>query len=209
MIRHRGFPGIAFGEAKDHDPRKDVDARRAVSEMLGISSAWSTIDQVHGSRVVVANAPGHLGEADGIVTRIPSLPIAIATADCVPLVMIGSASVAVVHAGWRGVAVGVVHEASRMMNEAGDEILGAVIGPHIGPCCYEVGSEVIDSIGGYARTTSWGSLSVDLGAAIRAQLPGVRMGENSPCTMHDRRFNSFRENKTPQRQVTLAWIPQD
>jgi copper oxidase (laccase) domain-containing protein len=96
-----------------------------------------------------------------------------------------------------------------MMNEAGDEILGAVIGPHIGPCCYEVGSEVVDSIGGYARTTSWGSLSVDLGAAIRAQLPGVRMDENSPCTMHDRRFNSFRENKTPQRQVTLAWIPQD
>lgn len=208
MIRAPGFPGVAFGEAEDGDPRGDPDARGAVSDELGISDEWVLVDQVHGSRVVRATGPGHLGEADGIFTRIPWLPIAIATADCVPVVMIGSDSVGVIHAGWRGVATGIIREANRVMHQAGDDVLEAVIGPHIGPCCYEVGDEVVASIGGYAETTSFGSRSVNLAAAIRDQLRGVDVRDVAACTMHDSRFNSFRENATPLRQVTVAWIPQ-
>jgi YfiH family protein len=208
MIRPQGFPGIAFGEAVDGDPRDDLAARSAVSDELGISAEWVLVDQVHGSRVVVATGPGHLGPADGIITRVPWLPIVVATADCVPVVIIGRDSVGIIHAGWRGVAAGIVQGASRTIHHAGDEVLEAVIGPHIGPCCYEVGDEVVASIGGYAETTSAGSRSVDLAAAIRDQLSGVDVHDSSPCTMHDSRFNSFRENATPLRQVTVAWIPQ-
>jgi YfiH family protein len=209
MIRTRGFPGIAFGEANDGDPRRDLAARTAVSDALGISDEWVLVDQVHGSRVVVATGPGHLGPADGIVTRVPELPVVIATADCVPVVMIGKDSVGVIHAGWRGVAAGIVPEASRIMRHAGDEVLKALIGPHIGPCCYEVGDEVVASIGGYEESTTSGSRSVNLAAAIRHQLSGVDVRDASACTMHDNRFNSFRDNATPRRQVTVAWIPQD
>ena len=209
MIRTRGLPGVAFGEADDGDPRRDLAARTTVSATLGISDEWALVDQVHGSRVVVATGPGHLGPADGIVTRVPGLPVVIATADCVPVVMIGRDSVGVIHAGWRGVAAGIVPEASRTMRQAGDEVLKAVIGPHIGPCCYEVGDEVVASIGGYAESTSCGSQSVNLAAALRDQLSGIDVYDASACTMHDSRFNSFRENATPRRQVTVAWIPQD
>lgn len=209
MIRAQGFPGVAFGEADDGDPRWDLAARTAVSDELGIPDEWVLVDQVHGSRVVDATGPGHLGPADGIFTRVVGLPIAIATADCVPVVLIGTGSVGVIHAGWRGVAAGIVREAKRKMHDAGDEVLKAVIGPHIGPCCYEVGDEVVTSIGGYGETTSSGSRSVDLGAAIRDQLSGAAVHNVSVCTMHDSRFNSFRENATPLRQVTVAWIPQD
>jgi len=209
MILPRGFPGIAFGEASDGDARSDTVARRVVSSSLGIPEAWATVDQVHGSTVVTATAPGNLGSADGIITRARLLPIAVATADCVPFVIVGRDSVAIVHAGWRGVAAGVARRARRAMGEAGDEVIGAVIGPHIGPCCYEVGTEVVEAVGGYGKASRSGTLSVDLGAAIRDQLPRIEIHEESLCTMHDDRFHSYRENATRQRQVTVAWIPRD
>lgn len=208
MIRPRGFPGIAFGEVQDGDPRSDPSARSLMSRRLGVSDSWALVDQVHGADVVAADTPGHFGEADGILTSTPMLPIAIATADCVPVVLVGHESVAVVHAGWRGTAAGVVGETLRLIIESGDVVTGAVIGPHIGPCCYEVGQEVIDALGGYERSTITGSPSVDLGAAVGGQLPGVPIATGFGCTMHDDRFHSFRQDATPKRQVTVAWIPQ-
>lgn len=206
MIRPRGFPGVAFGESRDGDPRSDIEARSRFSEVLDIPQAWAFVDQVHGSNVVVATGPGHLGEADGLMTSVPLLPIAVTTADCVPVVLTGSQTVAVVHAGWRGVAAGVVAEAFAMMRDAGDQAGTAVIGPHIGPCCYAVGSEVVDALGGFADSTVSGSLSVDLAAGVRAQLPGVDVTVLDACTMHGGRFHSHRESATPQRQVTVTWI---
>ena len=152
MIPSRGFPGIAFGEASDGDPRDDPETRRVVSNSLGIPEAWAIVDQVHGSTIATATAPEHLGEADGIITRARMLPIAVATADCVPVVLVGSGSVAIVHAGWRGVAQEVVGRAGRLMRESGDQVLGAVIGPHVGPCCYAVGRDVVAAIGGRNAT---------------------------------------------------------
>lgn len=209
MIRPRGSPGIAFGEASDGDVRNDAVARTLVSDALGISNAWAVVDQVHGSTVVHATAAGDLGKADGIITQRQMLPIAVATADCVPVVIIGSRSRAIVHAGWRGVAAGVIPAAAGMMRDTGDRARHAVIGPCIGPCCYEVGSNVVDAIGGYDSRTTSGSLSVDLGAAVRDQLEGVEVESEGTCTMHDSRFHSYRGNATAQRQMTVAWIPQD
>lgn len=209
MILPRGIPGIAFGEAHDGDARNDPDTRRVVSSLLGIPEAWATVDQVHGSTIAIATAPGHLGEADGLITRTRMLPLAIATADCVPVILVGLDSVAVVHAGWRGIASGVVEQALHLVHNAGDEVQSAVIGPHIGPCCYEVGTDVVAAIGGYADTAKSGSLSVDLGAAVEGRLPRIDIEDQSRCTMHDARFHSYRENATRRRQVTVAWIPRD
>ncbi len=209
MIRPRGFPGIAFGEAVDGDPRSDVSVRSTFSQRLGIPDSWAIVDQVHGSTVVNSAEAGHLGRADGILTRVPMLPIAIATADCVPVVLVGAESVAIVHAGWRGVAAGVITQASRMMSRTGDSVLRAAIGPHIQACCYEVGVEVVDAIGGHGATTTSGTLSVDLASAIREQLSDVDVVGSAACTMHDDRFHSYRQNATSKRQVTVAWIPQD
>ncbi|MEN8042162.1 MAG: polyphenol oxidase family protein, partial [Actinomycetota bacterium] len=173
MIRPRGFPGVAFGESDDGDPRSSVDALRHFCGSLGVPQRWAFVDQVHGSAVVYATEPGNLGDADGIVTITPGLPIAIATADCVPIALVGEHSVAIVHAGWRGVASGVVREAVRVISDSEDSVVAAAVGPHIGPCCYEVGAEVVEAVGGFASTTTDGGLSVDLGASVSAQLPDV------------------------------------
>jgi YfiH family protein len=207
MIRSEGLLGVAFGTAAEGDGRSSIEARRSISAELGIDEEWATITQVHGSRVVVADTPGMVGEADGVIAIASGPPVTIATADCVPVALAGRATIALVHAGWRGVAGGVVPAAVRAMADLGDPPARAVIGPHIGPCCYEVGTEVVEAVGGYASTTTWGTTSVDLGAAITDQLAGIDIEGVAACTMHDIRFASYRRNGTAERQVTVAWVP--
>jgi len=209
MITPPGVPGVVFGTRVDGDPRSDEDARDALSTRFGISRDWATIRQVHGSVVAYADAPGFYGEADGLVTDVTGLPIAIATADCVPVVLIAQRSRAVVHAGWRGVAAGTVSEAIAVMERSGNTVAHAVIGPHIGPCCYEVGQEVIDAIGGFEATTRAGGVSVDLARAIRAQMGAIDVVDTGVCTFDDVSMASYRQDATPDRQGTVAWLPQD
>ena len=209
MITPPGIPGVVFGSRIDGDARSDGRARKNLSGRFGISRDWATIRQVHGSDIARADSPGFYGEADGLVTGVVGLPIAIATADCVPVVLIADRAVAVVHAGWRGVAAGAVNEASKAMQATGDTVVRAVIGPHIGPCCYEVGQEVIDAVGGFDARTSIGSLSVDLAKAVSAQMADVEIVDMGICTFEDETMASYRQDRTPDRQVTVAWLPGD
>ena len=206
MIRSEAIPGLVYGEVSDGDARSDPAAREHLSSALGIPSSWATISQVHGAAVVVARRPGPQGDADAVLTDVPGLPIAIGTADCVPVAIAGDRTIALAHAGWRGVAAGVVPAALRAMEAIGDVPRCASVGPHIGPCCYEVGVEVVDAIGGHGATTRGGGLSVDLTEAILHQLGELPTEVIDPCTLDDGRFASYRRNGTPRRQVTVAWL---
>ena len=101
MIRPPGFAGAAFGTTASGDLRADTARRVMVSEELGISPDWAFVHQVHGATVAVATEPGNLGDADAIVSSSLGLPIAVATADCVAVIIEARDAVAVVHAGWR------------------------------------------------------------------------------------------------------------
>lgn len=205
MIRSGLIPGVVFGTSSDGDGRADVAVRKQWSEALTIPDAWATVSQVHGAAVVNATEPGHLGEADGLVTQQSNLPIAIATADCLPIALAGETTVALVHAGWRGIADGVIGSARELMVSLDDEPLRAAIGPHIGACCYEVGDEVIEGIGGFAARTRAGTTSADLGAAASARLAGLEIETIGMCTKDDPSFASHRRDATPVRQVAVAW----
>ena len=103
--------------------------------------------QVHEATVVRvdADSSGAIGDADAIVTR-GSRPVAVVTADCVPILAANqSGSVVVaIHGGWRGLAAGVVQAGIAALREEGaSEELVAAIGPHVGPCCYEVDEPVL------------------------------------------------------------------
>lgn len=209
MITPPGIPGIVFGTMADGDARSDGRARDAFSSRFGIPRDWATIRQVHGSTVAYATTPGFHGDADGLMTDAVGLPIAIATADCVPVVLVSKGARAVVHAGWRGVAAGVVVEAIGAMRRKSHNVESAVIGPHIGPCCYEVGREVVDEIGGFESRTRSGAPSVDLASAIRSQIGAMEIRDVGVCTFDDASMASYRENGTTNRQVTVAWLPRD
>jgi hypothetical protein len=208
MIRPAGCRGAAFGDAADGNGRDDVERRSIISAELGIPEVWASVNQVHGSIVLKVDQPGLAGSADGLITDRPGLPLAIATADCMPIIVEGDRSVAVLHAGWRGVAAGIVSAGLESMHALGDTPRRAAIGPSIGPCCYEVGDEVREAIGDRSSRTTFGTPSVDLWSAAAAQLSGIEIWRSDVCTYTDQGFRSYRRTATTERQVALAWLPQ-
>ncbi|MBI2827828.1 MAG: polyphenol oxidase family protein [Acidobacteria bacterium] len=138
-----------------------ADEWRRVGDFLGVA-AVVTSNQVHGRDVATSRRglPRALvrQDADVLVSDDPDVAIAVRAADCVPLLVADSSTgaVAAVHAGWRGTAAGAAAagvQALRRAFGAKPEHLVAAIGPSIGPCCYEVGSDLVDAFAaaGYAR----------------------------------------------------------
>lgn len=143
--------------------------------------------QVHGATVVDAEACRGVAvppDADAVISTVPGLPVAVVTADCVPVLLAAPGAVAAVHAGWRGVAAGIVTAAVDALRRAagcGAVAVRAAIGPHIGSCCYEVDDPVLErlerrharSLPGAVQPTRPGHGRLDLGCLVRAELTGV------------------------------------
>jgi polyphenol oxidase len=205
-IRPATLRGAAFGAAADGDGREDESARLRLREQVGAPTEWAWLHQVHGVEVREAVVGGPQGEGDAMFTRDPGITLVVGTADCFPVIFVGDAGVGIAHAGWRGAADGVVGALRIRMEEAGIEVMGAAIGPGIGPCCFEVGEEVAERFQGFRSVTTWGTTSVDLPGAIAAALDGVPVVTTGVCTRTDPRFHSHRRDATERRQVALAWL---
>jgi YfiH family protein len=135
------FDSLNLG-SRDDDPVRVAENRRLACEELGLDPARLVSNrQRHTTRVIRA-LPGQAVEiADGLWSDEPGVPMLAMAADCVPIAAArtnGTPGLAVVHAGWRGLAAGVVQEAVAALGGP----TAAVVGPSIGPCCYEVGPEV-------------------------------------------------------------------
>lgn len=204
----RPAPGVAFTLADDGDVRGDLDARRRVSDRLGIAPEWATVHQVHGAAVVEVFGPGSAGEADALVTRVPGLPLAVFTADCLGIVVTGSGGVGVAHAGWRGMADDVVVRLVERMVDLGVEPLAGYVGPGIGACCFEVGSEVAERFPDEVAVTSWDTMSVDLVAAARRRLDPLPVWVSGRCTRHEEGHHSHRADATMARMASIGWVPE-
>jgi len=205
MIRPPAFRGAAFGDAGDDT--EDESGRVSISNRLGISVDWGRLRQVHGRGVVRARGAGVLGEADAAFTTEVGLPLAVYTADCFPVIIEGAGGIGIAHAGWRGAAAGVVAGLRTAMVEAGIDPLRAAVGPGIGPCCFEVGPDVARRFPGCEATTTWGTVAVDLRAAIVADLAHLEVWVADACTMCGDGYHSFRRDRTSDRQATVAWLP--
>jgi YfiH family protein len=182
--------------------------------------------QQHGTEVAFVRDgsdtdPGH---ADAVVSTLARVPVGVMTADCVPvlLAMDGGRVVAAVHAGWRGIAAGVVPSAFEAMacSAAQWRRVTAVIGPHIGACCYEVDSPVIERLrvrfskllDSVLTPVSPEHSMLDLGALVRVELirAGVRPANvgsfSDACTCCDsERFHSHRRDGDRAGRL-LHWI---
>lgn len=207
MIQVPGFRGAVFTSAADGDA-KTVGGRTAISQMLDVSPSWAMVNQVHGSTVLAASESGWLGDADALYTSRRNLPIAVFAADCVPIVLEAPKSVGAAHAGWRGLTSGVVEALVSSMAAAGSDPVRAAVGPAIGPCCYEVGPEVIEQFPvGSRGTTTWGTPSVDLVTEVRRRLEGIDVWSDDRCTRCGDEMYSFRRDGTAARMAGVGWIP--
>ncbi|HST34744.1 MAG TPA: polyphenol oxidase family protein [Solirubrobacteraceae bacterium] len=204
-------------------------ARDRLCEELGLD--WLCASrQVHGSTVQrVSEIAGSGGEAiaidaDGHATALAGVGVMVLTADCLPVALGaetsgGGAVVAMAHAGWRGLAAGVLEEAVRALHKLGATgPIEAVVGPCAGACCYEVGEEVHAAFAGLAGADGVGSTAeehrrgknIDLRAIARDKLLAAGVASVShaeACTICDERFFSHRrQGKAAGRQAGIAWI---
>ena len=223
--------GNARGEAGD-DPVIVAANRSELVDRAGLPSAPHWLRQVHGTgvlrvddRLPYGNATAERArmvdepEADAAVTDVPGAVLAVLTADCLPVVLAarGGGEVAVAHAGWRGLAAGVLERTVAAMAAAPGDLV-AWLGPAAGPEAYEVGAEVRDAFvagdpgaGAAFRPSRPGHWHVDLYALARLRLQAAGLSAadihgGGLCTITDRRFFSHRRDGRSGRIATLAWV---
>jgi purine-nucleoside/S-methyl-5'-thioadenosine phosphorylase / adenosine deaminase len=195
---------------------RGAQARERLRELLGVA-ALARGYQVHGAHVAtVIRPPGRAGagnegleQADGQATALPGVGAMVLTADCVPVALGTMGAVAMIHAGWRGLAAGVLEEGVRALEAiAPEEPVAALLGPGAGPCCYEVGDDVHDALRSGVPGT--GPRRIDLRSVARERLraAGVEdVREVAACTICDERFFSHRrEGARAGRQAGVAWL---
>ena len=181
------------------------------------SQHWSFLTQVHGSKNIEVKENGSvLGlEGDALFTAQERKVLTIQVADCVPIALTSNCgAIALIHAGWRGLLNGVIENASQSLQKEfpGDQL--AVVGPHIGACCYEYGRKDLDSFiemfgTSVAGVTNSSADSLDLMAIVRVILEkrGIELAyKDGSCTSCDSKFWSYRSSGTQKRQSLFAWI---
>lgn len=165
----------------------------------------ATAKQVHGAALVHQPDPARVPEADGQVLTEPGLAAMVFVADCLPVAVAGPGGVAILHCGWRGLAAGIVARGAQAIGA-----MHAAIGPGIGPCCYEVGDEVLGAFAGLGEGVAEGRM-LDLAEVARRSLrdAGIESIESAGlCTRCEvgRFFSHRREAAAAGRQAGLAWL---
>ena len=200
------------------DMRNGSNGRATLRAMLPAEPLW--LHQVHGTRVHDAHLAQSASalEGDAFVLREPGPVCAIQAADCMPVVLAseGGDSLGIAHAGWRGLAAGVIEETLRAMQAPPGRVV-AWLGPAIGPKVYEVGEDVHSAFVGRDAAAHSAFTAVrphhwllDLYAIARQRLAraGVeRVFGGAHCTYSDaERFFSFRRDRTGERMAAVAWL---
>jgi YfiH family protein len=209
------FDGLNLGVFTDDERGAVVENRRRLATALGFPPDLVAIGrQVHGAELAVhagsqkpspfAEPGSAIPEVDGHITSEPSLPLLVFVADCVPVGLAGPGGVAMLHCGWRGLSAGIIEYGA-----AATGATDAAIGPSIGPCCYEVGHEVLDAFPDLGDGIASGRM-LDLPEVARRLLleAGVEQVEMAGlCTSceSDLFFSHRRDTGRTGRQAGLVW----
>lgn len=209
------FDSFNLGEHVEDDPVAVAKNRQRLVSLLGCKPAW--LRQVHGTAVVQAE-PGQAPEADASWTATPGIACTVMTADCLPLLFCDRAGsrVAAAHAGWRGLAAGVLEATLDVLAVAPSEVL-VWLGPAIGPQAFEVGGEVREAFvaahpqaaAAFGPASRAGHYLADLYqlARIRLAARGVTAVYGGDfCTYSDPRFYSYRRAARTGRFASLIWL---
>ena len=214
------------------DPVEGRGRRERLREVFSLSAdTVGTLKQVHSASVLSFEAGdgdvpgGWKREGDALWTRSPGTGVGVHTADCVPILLAHRKIpvAAAAHAGWRGLAAGIVEETVRVLAARfGNNVAGgivAVAGPCARGCCYEIGEETAEALRGLPGEPEFlkkgkapGKWTADLQglalAALRsAGIPAGQMEAAGPCTICSPRFHSFRREKSSTaRQLSFLYI---
>ncbi len=210
------YDTLNIGVLTDDFEAAVVENRRRLARAVGVEPGNVPIGlQVHKADIAVHVEPQdpspfaepgtRLEEVDGHVIRGPGLAPLVLTADCLPVALAGPGGVAMLHCGWRGLAAGIIARGAALV-----EARSAAIGPGIGPCCYEVGTEVLDTFGELGEGIADGRM-LDLPEVARRLLvrAGIETIESAGvCTSCEAElfFSHRRDAGRTGRMGNLAWI---
>jgi YfiH family protein len=212
------YASLNLGDHVGDDPVAVSENRSRLRRELRLEEDPCWLSQVHGTCTVDAATVAGRCEADASFAIEPGRVCAVLTADCLPVLFCDRAGtrVAAAHAGWRGLAGGVLEEAVARLDVPPGELL-AWLGPAIGPDAFEVGAEVREAFVTHEaaaaeafRPSPGGRWMADLYALARLRLARVGLtavyGGNL-CTWSDpRRFYSYRRDGRTGRQASLVWL---
>jgi YfiH family protein len=210
LFTDRSAGNLSTGTGDDLE--QGLVRRAELCERLGLAWLCSS-RQRHGTTVnAIERVAGSEGQAlaidaDGQATALRGVGAMVMAADCLPVALGCRGAVAMVHAGWRGLAAGVLEEGvAALRNLAGEEPIEAIVGPCAGVCCYEVGAEVHAAFGDAHRVGG----HIDLRAIAHERLAAAGVGrvrDVQACTICDERFFSHRrEGERAGRQAGVAWL---
>lgn len=198
------------------DPVAVAENRARLHQQLYLPAEPRWLNQVHGVEVCTDTTPGNT--ADASVSRQPGQVCVVLTADCLPVLFCDQAGqvVAAAHAGWRGLAAGVLAQTVARMGVDTTQVL-AWLGPAIGPDAFEVGEDVRSAFVALDpqytqafRAHTTGKWWMDIYLAARLQLTGLGLGGiygGGECTFTDAdRFYSYRRDRQTGRMASLIWI---
>ena len=198
--------GFHVGDDPDH-----VTANRA--QLFKEFGQVAFMTQVHGDRVAVVEDVSDVDPtADALVTGIPGITLAVQVADCIPLLLISSQSVAAVHVGRKGLVNGVTLRALEVMRDMGARDILAVVGPAICGVCYEVSEEILKEVTALhpaaASRSAQGNHALDLPAALVKVLQGQKIAVEiaGGCTVESGDLFSYRRDGVTGRQAGLVWL---
>jgi len=198
------FDSLNLGLLTDDADANALENRRRLAAALGFALDQVAFSkQVHGVELASAAAPKR--EADGQILTEPGTAALVFTADCLPVALHGPGGMAMLHCGWRGLAGGIVAKGAAAVGAT-----RAAIGPGIGPCCYEVGDEVLGAFAGLGEGVADGRM-LDLTEVARRLLAdaGVEQVEAAElCTSCNPEllFSHRRDAARAGRQGGVAWL---
>ena len=209
------FDSLNLGDHVDDRPEAVAENRRRLTDHFSIKPAW--LQQVHGIAVAQAD-PGLVATADASWTATPGIACAAMTADCLPALFCNRAGtrVAAAHAGWRGLAAGVLEATLDTLDVPAEDVL-VWLGPAIGPKAFEVGPEVREvfinqlpeAAEAFVPSDNAGKFMADIYLLARLRLAerGVTAVYGGGfCTVTDPRFFSYRRASRTGRFASLVWL---
>jgi YfiH family protein len=214
-VSEGAYESLNLGLLTGDDRERVIDNRRRLADLAGappenVVMGW----QVHGTEIREWVSPdpdrafldpqgGHL-KVDGHVVRRPGLAALVLVADCLPVAIAGDDSVAMLHCGWRGLAGGIIGRAAANIGGR-----AAAVGPGIGQCCYEVGTEVLEAFAEYDSVAEGRMLNLRAVAEAQLRAAGIEQIEHvDHCTSCrcDLFFSHRRDKGVTGRQGGIAWL---
>ena len=192
MIQSQLIPNAQFNEALNSENSGDND-----------SLDMCFMDQSHSDIFIEVNKPGKY-KADALITKTKNLPLVVLTADCMPVLISDDEKIGVIHIGWKGLENNIFYKTISSFNL---QNLKVSIGPHAQKCCYEVKEDLESKFSEYCLRVG-NKIYLDLSKEIKEFCLENNIGieVSNICTIENQKYNSYRRNKTENRQSSFLWI---